>query len=253
MRVSVLRLRTHAYTMRGMRVPANSLPASPLLQVVIRGGSQNVLIWRGATLAASYTIERSTSGANGTWMVICNKCATDTSTPWTDTTAPAGAAWYKVTAYNVSGMAGMSSIPYQASSGSMIVDNLNDWSKTYEHSGNLTFDTTNSEYMHSDSSRVVRKTSTNEEIIWRQTNIISFQAIGYFWPSEPISHFSIYLSADGRNWSLSEPTISSIHGNWLEYIYTLNNLLNVNYVMMMWNNTNGQTWNPELGEVTIAF
>ncbi len=83
--------------------------------------------------------------------------------------------------------------------------------------------------------------------------MISFQAITYFWPSEPISHFSIYTSVDGRIWMLSNPEVTEIYGNWLEYIYTLNGLARVNYVKMVWNNTSGQSWNPNLGEVTISY
>ncbi len=130
---------------------------------------------------------------------------------------------------------------------------MNDWSKTYKHSTNLAFDTTHSQYMHGDPSRAIRTTATNEYITWRQVRMRSFQAITYFGPYESVSHFSIYTSADGRNWKLSHPAISRIEGDWLEYIYTLNGLSNVNYVKMMWNNTSGHEWNPELGEVTITY
>ena len=81
----------------------------------------------------------------------------------------------------------------------------------------------------------------------------SFQAIVYFWPGEDVSYLSIYTSADGHHWTLSKPTISSIYGNWLEHVYTLNGLSQVDYVKMMWNNTKGQSWNPTLGEVTITY
>ena len=77
----------------------------------------NVLEWRGTAVAASYTIERSTAGANGPWTVICNQCATDTSTPWTDKAPPAGNVWYRVTAYNLSGVAGSPSSSYELASG----------------------------------------------------------------------------------------------------------------------------------------
>ncbi len=40
-------------------------------------------------------------------------CATDTNTPWNDTTQPEGAAWYRVRAYNLSGVPGPYSLPYQ--------------------------------------------------------------------------------------------------------------------------------------------
>ena len=156
-------------------------------------------------------------------------------------------------AYNLSGGAGSPSSPYQAGSGGIVIDNLDDWSKAYERSSNLTFDTTNSQYMKGDPSRVMRTTATNESITWRRANMTSFQATAYFWPSEPVSHFSIYTSSDGRNWSRSHPAISSIYSNWLEYIYTLSGLSKVNYVKMVWNNTSGRVWDPELGEVTITY
>jgi len=250
---SVNQLRTHAFKMRGIPLPTFNTPGVPLIDVVIRNAASDVLVWRGTALAASYSIERSTSGASGPWTVICDRCATDNSTPWVDTTAPAGALWYRVTAYNLSGVAGSPSSPYQAGSGGIVIDNLDDWSKAYEHSSNLTFDTTNSQYMNGDPSRVMRTTATDESITWRRANMTSFQATAYFWPSEPVSHFSIYTSSDGRNWSRSHPAISSIYSNWLEYIYTLSGLSQVNYVKMVWNNTSGRVWNPELGEVTITY
>ena len=114
MRKSVQQLRTHAYKMRHLSVPADSTPGIPLINEVIRDGQNDVLMWRGTTVAASYTIERSTTSADGPWTIICDKCATDTSTPWTDTTTPEGAVWYRVIAYNLAGVAGRPSSPYQA-------------------------------------------------------------------------------------------------------------------------------------------
>ena len=132
-------LRSYAYKMSNLSVPADSIPASPPLETVIRNGSTNTLVWQGVTAAASYTIERSATGPNGPWSVICNKCATDNNTPWVDTNVPAGPLWYRVTAYNVSGVAGQPSNVYQAGSSSIMIDNLNDWSHVYQHSSNLTF------------------------------------------------------------------------------------------------------------------
>lgn len=126
MRRSVQQLRLHAYKMGDVPVPVNSVPGVPLLEVVKRDGANDVLVWRGTAVAASYTIERSTVGANGPWTVICDQCVTDTSTPWVDATTPTGALWYRVTAYNIAGVAGRPSSPYQAGSASMIVDNLDD-------------------------------------------------------------------------------------------------------------------------------
>jgi mannan endo-1,4-beta-mannosidase len=113
LRSSVQQLRTHAYKLSGTAIPADSVPGVPLIDAITKNGANNVLEWRGTAVAASYSIERSTAGANGPWAVICDKCATDTSTPWLDTTTPAGILWYRVTAYNLSGIAGSPSSPYQ--------------------------------------------------------------------------------------------------------------------------------------------
>jgi hypothetical protein len=130
---------------------------------------------------------------------------------------------------------------------------LDDLSQTYQYSDNISLDTSNPQHTHGDTSRAIRATATREYITWKQERMTSFQAIAYFWPGEPVSHFSIYTSANGRNWILSHPVISSIGGNWLEYIYSLNGLSNVNYVKMVWNNTSGQPWNPNLGEVSLTY
>lgn len=253
MRFSAQELRRHAYKMSNLSVPGESAPGVPLITVVLRGAPDNIVAWRGATLGVSYTVERSTMGADGPWRIICDRCATDTNTPWKDTTAPVGALWYRVIAYNLSGVAGRPSRPYQAESGRMLIDDLNNWSKTYEHSNHLVIDSANSQHMNGDSSGVARTTATDEYIIWRQDGMTSFQATAYFWPGEPVVHFSVYTSSDGRHWTRSQPAVSGLGGDWLEYVYTLDGLSDVNYIKMVWNNVGEQEWSPELSEVTITF
>lgn len=98
----VQELRTHAYHMRGMTVPAYPAPGTPLITSV----TKDKIAWRGTTIAVTYSVERSTTGANGPWTVICNQCANDKATPLSDTSRPSGSIWYRVRAYNISGVAG---------------------------------------------------------------------------------------------------------------------------------------------------
>ncbi len=121
MRASVRQLRMHAYKMRHASVPAHSTPGAAVINAVGKDGPNNVLIWRGTAVAASYTIKRSTVSANGPWKVICDRCVPDMSTPWVDTTTPAGVSWYTVVAYNLAGVAGKPSTPYQAASAGVTV------------------------------------------------------------------------------------------------------------------------------------
>jgi hypothetical protein len=251
MRSSVQLLRGYAYQMNNQAVPPNSVPGTPMLETVIRNGSSNTLIWRGTAIAASYSVERSTVSPSGPWTVICNQCASDTTTPWLDAQLPAGPLWYRVVPYNVSGVAGTPSVSYQAGATGMMIDDLNDWSKVYLHSNHLTFDTANPQYMRGDASRVARITATHEFVIWKVANMVSFQAVSYFWPTESVSSFSFYTSGDGTQWTAVAPGVVSVYGDWQQYIYTLQGLSGVNYVQVVWNNTTGQPWNPNLGAVSI--
>ena len=106
----VQELRAHAYHISGLPVPAYPAPGTPLITSV----TKDKIAWRGTTIAASYSVERSTVGTNGPWTVICNQCASDKNTPWTDASKPSSHVWYRVRAYNLSGLAGPYSSVFDA-------------------------------------------------------------------------------------------------------------------------------------------
>jgi mannan endo-1,4-beta-mannosidase len=94
-------LRAHAFEMAGDPVPPHAIPPTPV--VTFEGGG--LVAWRGSAGAVKYSIERKD---NGTWAVICDKCATDADTPWVDPKPPLSifGGEYRVTAYNADGKAG---------------------------------------------------------------------------------------------------------------------------------------------------
>jgi hypothetical protein len=104
-------IRSHAYAMAGKAVPAHAPVGTPLVTLVT---PNREIAWRGTAGAANYSVEESTSSASGPWTMICNLCATDTSTPWQDPQSLEGATiWYRVQADNLDGVAGPWSAPYQ--------------------------------------------------------------------------------------------------------------------------------------------
>ena len=101
------------------------------------GRDPGVLAWRGSTDASAYTVLRSQSGPNGPWSTICDRCATDNDTPWTDTSTPTGTVWYKVVPFSPNGMRGPASPVTVAGSGSeTLVDPAESWQFTSSHTSN---------------------------------------------------------------------------------------------------------------------
>ena len=239
-------LRAHAYAMRGLVTPADSVPGVAPITAII--GAR--IAWRGTAVAANYSVERSTTGPAAGYVVLCDRCATDAGPPWIDASQPGGTSWYRVRGYNLSGVAGPYSPVYRA-----VVDPLNDWHSValLAHSPGLGFNTTNAALFGNDPSRAFRGVNnTGEYIVWKLAGIASFQAITYFWPSRVASPFSLYTSANGAVWHSTAPTITAGTGNWRGYTYTLTGLTNTSFVKIVWATTNGPPWSPQLGRVTLS-
>ncbi len=113
----VMRTRDHLirafdYAMEDVAEPPEPAPGTPLITVLVRtsatttSGAGLKVAWRGTTDAATYSVEQSTTGPGGPWEVVCNRCATDDSTPWLESRVPAGSAWYRVAGFNEQGVSG---------------------------------------------------------------------------------------------------------------------------------------------------
>ncbi len=58
-------------------------------------------------------------------------------------------------------------------------------------------------------------------------------------------------SDDGVHWTHVTPALSGGTGDWVKYIYTLNNLSNVNFVQMRWSVTANNFWSQKIVQVTL--
>jgi hypothetical protein len=104
-------LRTHAYSMSGLAVPAHTAVGTPVITDVT---PTRQIEWRGVAGGDDYSVEESTQSSTGPWTVICNLCATDNSTPWQDPNPAEGTTiWYRVQADNLDGVVGPWSGPYK--------------------------------------------------------------------------------------------------------------------------------------------
>lgn len=112
MRTRVNLLRQHAFAMQSVSATDANNIGSPVITFVY----ENEIAWRGVAGTIDYTVERSTISANGPWTIICNQCATDNDTPWSDKQAPTGTLWYRIIAYNLFGVASSPSAPFKVAS-----------------------------------------------------------------------------------------------------------------------------------------
>ena len=71
---------------------------------------RSLVAWRGSAGAVRYSVERRSPGTQN-WELICDDCATDFDAPWVDITGSAFGAEYRVTAYNLDGLASQPSQP----------------------------------------------------------------------------------------------------------------------------------------------
>jgi hypothetical protein len=135
------------------------------------------------------------------------------------------------------------------------VDNLNDWSLAYSHTDNLHFDTGNPDSFNGDTSRAFRWqliTTPRDEIVWHVPGMKTVTALTYFWPNEPISHFSFFIADDTFSWTQVSPTTTVGTGDWIPVTYTIQGLWNATYVKIRWKNPSGQSWSPQLSQITIS-
>jgi len=106
MRARAQQLRSHAFAMAGVPVPAHIVPAPPVITSVVFG---SLIAWRGSAGAMNYSVQRQARGATA-WETICDRCATDADVPWPDLKGNIMAGYkYRVIAYNADGVASVPS------------------------------------------------------------------------------------------------------------------------------------------------
>lgn len=101
-------VRRFSYRVINLVVPAFQTPDQPVLLEAKHGK----LRWRGAAGSAFYSIERTGDPqANGSWTLVCSRCANDVTPTWQDPAVPAGPVWYRLYGYNANNHAGTPSDP----------------------------------------------------------------------------------------------------------------------------------------------
>jgi hypothetical protein len=113
-------LRSHNYSMGGLRVPAHAIPPRPTITSVDYGPTSFTgrigarVYWQGSAGAKDYSVQRATS-ATGPWRTVCKRCVTDLDNGYVDLSSGARSGWYRVIPYNLDGKSGPASKPMRSS------------------------------------------------------------------------------------------------------------------------------------------
>lgn len=254
MQKSAQAIRQFDYAVRGIKTPVENAPGQPLITGITKKDGENIISWRGTTDASKYTVQRSTSGADGPWKTICNQCATDNDTPWMDLNSPASKAWYRVIAQNLQGKNGKPSQAVSAGENQgTLVDPLETWSNTYSHSDGLKV--IPSGYGVQVLPAKGRKAKApksgkpgNLQITWSHLDIVGFKLrVTSHTPHIPLK---LFVSRDGSEWKRAAPKVSILGHK--EYRLSLSNLNHVKFVKVEWANHRGKA-NGHSAAITEAM
>ncbi|OAS23056.1 hypothetical protein A8708_23135 [Paenibacillus oryzisoli] len=136
-----------------------------------------------------------------------------------------------------------------------IVDVLDDLSLTFAHSANLKFDRGEPGKFDGDTSRLIRKTITNEYLIYKaqpNKDITGFTARAWFRPQDGVTDFAFYTSTDNVTYTAFTPTKTGGIENYKEINYSGMLPTGTQYLKIVYMMNGAYNWNPQLGEVTLT-
>ncbi|WP_171056078.1 polysaccharide lyase family 8 super-sandwich domain-containing protein [Paenibacillus sinopodophylli] len=138
----------------------------------------------------------------------------------------------------------------------MLVDELDDFSHVFSRSSNLTFDRGDWKRFKGDTSRVLRKTNTNEHLIYKSApglEMKQFAMKAWFWDGEPAyADFDIYTSPNNADYTLFTSTKTANKVEWIEVDYTGELPAGTHYLKIVFKHSSSYVWNPQISRIEIA-
>src|SRR6266550_5542496 len=199
-------MRAKAFEISGLPVPVPQPPASPKLLPI---ASVAEISWQGSVGASSYDVERA-SRPDGPWSLV----GADVDDTWvryrplfSDASAEPGRNYYyRVRAKNSAGNSLPSNVvgPINVD-GHYTVDELNDFSRSFAHQGDVTLVTENSRPYKEDPHRL--KGSKGGWIMYRTLQALHSASLLSFMEASQVD-FEFYVSRDGKDFMKVEPKVS---------------------------------------------
>ncbi|GGG12996.1 glycoside hydrolase family 30 protein [Paenibacillus aceti] len=135
-----------------------------------------------------------------------------------------------------------------------LVDDLDDWSKTFSHTSGLVMDSSNSGYFNGDASRVKRLDGTTESFVYNIPNITSFQAV--FYQFSVWDGIAFYVSSDQENWTkLAHASTPGVYtgSKWYQKTYYSVELPPAGTQYLKVELSGSDSWEKQVSQMTINY
>ncbi|GAA1824507.1 carbohydrate binding domain-containing protein [Agromyces salentinus] len=132
-----------------------------------------------------------------------------------------------------------------------LVDPLDDFSLTAEHTGALSIDGGNPGQFGGDAGRAKRDSADPASLVWTYDDISGADFTAWYWPDQPVIPVAVSASADGSEWTPLEPQVTGGAGNWKRFDYRLRGLEDTDFLRISWDGAQGEPWTPQIGELTL--
>jgi hypothetical protein len=189
-------VRSNAFAIRGLPVPALTAPAAPKLLPVTDAAA---IAWQGSVAASSYQVERAAADT-GPWEVISanvDEALTQYRPDFADENVPAGTWYYRVRARNDAGMSDPSNVsgPVAVTSATL-VDEFADFSKVKSRQGGWQIANTSCRNVREDVARAAGV--AGDSLTYQLPSAVqSFRAYAYF--PKTVADVKFFVSDDGSN------------------------------------------------------
>jgi hypothetical protein len=248
-------MREQAFSIRGLEEPPLNPPLAPVLFPI---DSTDAISWRGATGAGWYSLERA-DATSGPWVTVVDDfhdaVAPNTALVSDPTAVPGESYYYRITGHNDGGSSPPSLMEGPVVGRGVLVDELSDMSLIDSHTGGLFIDSTNISYFQGDEGRLARTNTGAEQAVWMvEGSITDILIETYFWPWEPVSHFTFEGSTDGEEYYPLPISEEGGEGDWIKQVYSSYEIPEgTRLLRVQFNNLTGTSWTPQIGRLEIGW
>ncbi|PJI93579.1 OmpL47-type beta-barrel domain-containing protein [Luteimicrobium subarcticum] len=151
--------------------------------------------------------------------------------------------------------------PRSAPAEAVLVDRLDDLSRTTARTGSLGIDTGNAALLGGDAARAKRDAAGAASATWKVSTddapdgVSGFDATAYYWPDQAPERLTFAVSSDGTTWQDVTPALATTAGvqggAWTRDVASVRGLTDVRWVRVSWPDGSTPEWAQQLGELRL--